>query len=289
MLSILIPTYNYDCTQLVMDLRRQAKDAAIRYEIIVMDDASATCKEANQDINNLPHCQYIELAENIGRSRIRNRLADMAKYNSLLFMDCDAAVCKSDFISAYLPYCKNQSQVVIGGTAYDPNETNPAYSLRLTYGLKREGNQNYGGCFTTFNFMIPHKIFNLIRFDENIHGYGHEDTLFGIRLIEKQIPIIRINNPLIHKGLDTNKIFLQKTEIANANLLKLYRETKQPELPATSKLLRTYLNLPTHIHWFIGIAFRLFRPLMTKQLCSKRPSLFLFDCYKLGHLCSLKQ
>ena len=159
MLSILIPTYNYDCTQLVMDLRRQAEDAAIRYEIIVMDDASATCKEANQDINNLPHCQYIELAENIGRSRIRNRLADMAKYNSLLFMDCDAAVCKSDFISAYLPYCKNQSQVVIGGTAYDPNETNPAYSLRLTYGLKREGNQNYGGCFPPLKIIKTKKKF----------------------------------------------------------------------------------------------------------------------------------
>lgn len=288
MLSILIPTYNYDCTQLVRDLQKQAEKALTEYEIIVMDDTSATCKETNRDINSLPHCQYIELTENIGRSRIRNRLADMARYDFLLFMDCDAAVCKSDFISTYLSYCKTQSQVVIGGTAYDPHETNPAYSLRLTYGLKREGNQNYDGCFTTFNFMIPHKIFNLVRFNEDIHGYGHEDTLFGICLTERKIPIIHINNPLVHKGLEENGIFLQKTETANANLLKLYRETKRPELPATSRLLNTYLNLPTFVRWCLGATFRLLKPLITKQLCSKKPSLFLFDCYKLGHLCTLE-
>ena len=84
MLSILIPTYNYDCTQLVRDLQKQAEKALTKYEIIVMDDASATCKETNRDINSLPHCQYIELTENIGRSRIRNRLADMARYDSKL-------------------------------------------------------------------------------------------------------------------------------------------------------------------------------------------------------------
>ena len=39
MLSILIPTYNYDCTQLVADLQQQAEQIGINYEIIVADDA----------------------------------------------------------------------------------------------------------------------------------------------------------------------------------------------------------------------------------------------------------
>ena len=40
MLSILIPTYNYDCSRLVSDLQRQAERMGIGYEVIVADDAS---------------------------------------------------------------------------------------------------------------------------------------------------------------------------------------------------------------------------------------------------------
>ena len=42
MLSILIPTYDYDCRHLVNDLHEQAEQAGIVYEIIVADDASPT-------------------------------------------------------------------------------------------------------------------------------------------------------------------------------------------------------------------------------------------------------
>ena len=94
MLSILIPTYNYDCRRLVSDLYQQAEQAGIEYEIIVADDASPTYiyKEKNREINHLPNCRLIELQENVGRSRIRNRLADEALHEWILFMDCDAEV-----------------------------------------------------------------------------------------------------------------------------------------------------------------------------------------------------
>jgi glycosyltransferase involved in cell wall biosynthesis len=63
MLSILIPTYNYDCTHLVSDLHQQADLLGIDYEIIVADDASpiSLYKEKNREINALPHCRLIEL------------------------------------------------------------------------------------------------------------------------------------------------------------------------------------------------------------------------------------
>ena len=94
MLSILIPTYNYDCTRLVGDLHRQAERLGVAYEIIVADDASPipTYKERNRAINALAHCRLIELEENVGRARIRNRLADEAQHEWLLFMDADAEV-----------------------------------------------------------------------------------------------------------------------------------------------------------------------------------------------------
>ena len=41
-LSILIPTYNDECVMLVDDLRQQAEQAGIVYEILVGDDGSMT-------------------------------------------------------------------------------------------------------------------------------------------------------------------------------------------------------------------------------------------------------
>ena len=100
MLSILIPTYNCDCTRLVKELYSQAEHADVDYEIIVADDASPMVehKMKNREINALPHCRLIELEENIGRARIRNRLADEARHEWLLFMDADAEVISDDFI-----------------------------------------------------------------------------------------------------------------------------------------------------------------------------------------------
>ena len=40
MLSILIPTYNYDITHLVYELHKQASEAEIDFEIICLDDGS---------------------------------------------------------------------------------------------------------------------------------------------------------------------------------------------------------------------------------------------------------
>ncbi|MBR0361683.1 MAG: glycosyltransferase, partial [Paraprevotella sp.] len=104
MLSILIPTYNYLCAGLVCDLHQQAERLGIDYEILVADDGSQeSFKVKNRIINKLPHCKYIELEENIGRSRIRNLLGRTAQYDYLLFMDCDAEVVNRDFIAKYKP------------------------------------------------------------------------------------------------------------------------------------------------------------------------------------------
>ena len=44
MLSILIPTFNYNCTLLVKDLHLQAIDVGIPFEIIVAEDGNEESK-----------------------------------------------------------------------------------------------------------------------------------------------------------------------------------------------------------------------------------------------------
>ena len=294
MLSILIPSYNYNVTKLVGDLHRQALDARIEFEIIVMEDGSTQFLNENRTVAELDFCRYIPLGENIGRSAIRNKLADTARYEQLIFMDCDAEVCSADYILRYAAF-RHCEYVIIGGTAYDPNEKNPDYSLRLKYGREREA-QNYEErakrkyqTFATFNFLIPKSIFSKIRFDESIRGYGHEDTLFGHCLLENGYEIQHIDNPLIHKGLDDNKTFIRKTETATENLYRLYKTGRYPFLAKESKLLHHFLRLKKmKLDKCFALLFKITKKPMQRQLSSKNPSLRLYDFYKLLYLCGLK-
>ena len=292
MLSILIPTYNYNITRLVTDLHQQAVDTYVDFEIIVLEDGSTLYVEENKAVNDFVFCRHIVLKENIGRSAVRNKLADEATFDHLLFIDCDAEVCSPHYVEKYVAFCK-EACVVIGGTAYDENENDPRYSLRLAYGRQREarsalerGNEQTYHNFATFNFMISKVLFQKVRFDESIRGYGHEDTLFGHQLHELGIHFIHIENPLIHKGLDDNKTFLRKTEEGVRNLYLLYKTERYPYLVDESKLLNTFVRIyKTGLTRLATFAFRVLKPYLQSHLSKPDPSLRLYDCYKILFLC----
>jgi len=288
MISILIPTYNYNITRLVANLHQQALESYIDFEIIVIEDGSNLYVEENKAVNDFEFCRHIVLQKNIGRSAIRNKLADESNYDHLLFMDCDAEVCSEHFVAKYITFCKEEC-VVIGGTAYNPKENDPRYSLRLEYGRKREARtalERGKNNFATFNFLISKSIFNRVRFDESIRGYGHEDMLFGHQLHQLGYEFIQIENPLIHKGLDDNKTFLRKTEEGTRNLFLLYQTGRYPFLAEESKLLSAFLRIKKLklIH-LCAMKFDVTKQLLRWLLCSKSPSLLLYDLYKILFMC----
>ena len=49
MLSILIPTYNYNVYPLVTELKKQIDELAIEYEILVQDDSSKSSENIKQN------------------------------------------------------------------------------------------------------------------------------------------------------------------------------------------------------------------------------------------------
>ena len=286
MISILIPTYNYNSAPLVHDLHEQLLRANIAFEILLADDASTLYIDENRAVNDLPNCRFIELEKNIGRARIRNFLADKAQYPYLLFLDGDMRIRKTDFVETYLTYCHGECAVV-GGCDYDPKMWKPQYSLRMKYGTEREGNMHYARTFLTANFMISKSLFQQVRFDENIHGYGHEDTIFGLKTKEL-VEIKHIDNPATHCGLDDNRIYIAKTEESIGNLLLLYQTRHLPELLADSKLLSMYAKTKRwRMTCPIALFFRITKPLAIRLLCKKNPNLLLFDIYKLGFICTL--
>lgn len=296
MLSILIPVYNYDITKLVNEIHRQAMDSFVDFEIVVIEDGSTQFLEENRRIEKLLFCTYEVLDINIGRSAVRNRLADKAIYDHLLFLDCDGEVSSWHYVEKYLSFC-NEDSVVIGGTAYDRDNRDKKYSLRLKYGrareakmaMERERNGKYSH-FSTFNFLISRNIFQKIRFDETIRGYGHEDTLFGHQIAEMDCEVHHIDNPLIHKGLDGNETFLQKTEEGTRNLYFLYQTGDYPFLANQSRLLSTFINIEKkNLTPFFASLFKSTGKLLRKNLIGKCPSLLIFDLYKLLYLANISR
>ena len=296
MLSVLIPVFNFDVNALVAVLSKQAGELSIPFEIIVLDDASdEKFKNINRKINDIPGVSYIELGQNIGRSKIRNQLAGKALYDNLLFLDCDSEIIVPDFIRNYSKYF-DCSCAVCGGLTY--NNTAPLeYNqyLRWYYGHNREfksaeiRNKNPYASFSSFNFMINKKIFKEIRFEETIVNYGHEDTLFGYELKKRNIEVRHIDNPMSHVRLETNMHFIEKTKEGIENLKHIMKINGNEKHLIKDITLLWYYSIFRRLNLvaFINFLYRKTETLLLKNLTGKRPNLFIFDLYKLGYLCSL--
>jgi hypothetical protein len=195
------------------------------------------------------------------------------------------------FVRNYIENLKLNT-VVYGGRNYAKEapvakETH----FRWWYGVNRETisakervKQPYDS-FMTNNFLIPKTLFNAIKLDETLQGYGHEDTLFGIELKKKNIPILHIENPLCHIGLEGLDEFLQKTKEGIQNLHQLIQSGKVDE---SIKLFRFYKLVNK-----LGLSNKILKyytknkTTIEQKLAEKEPNLRWFDIYKLGYLISL--
>ena len=292
-LSILIPVFDWDCSQLVKDLHLQGLSLGIPYEIIVADDCSidVELREKNRTVTeSLENCRFIGLSENIGRAAIRNMLADKAKYGKLLFIDCDVAVKDNSFLGNYID-ASDCASIICGGMVHPDSLPAPGVELRWTY-EKEADKERAAECrnrapyarFTPFSFMIDRDVFMQIRFDTSYNGYGYEDVQFGHELEKQGVSILHIDNPLVHLGLESNEVFLGKTRQAVENAY-MHRE----EIGGSSRLLNHYNRVSKCcMRWVFRVIWAFSCKGMEKNLLGQKPSLKVFSLYKLCYLCSLK-
>lgn len=298
MFSILIPTYNYDCTSLVRALHRQGEQLRAEtqgkfdFEIIVADDCSTDAESVrkNRAINELERCRLWESPRNLGRAAIRNRLAELAAFPYLVFIDSDAQADESpDYLRLYWQYAPT-CPVVCGGARNVHSLPSPKMALRFRYeqwlDKKRVAEvrrrQPYSE-FSTFNFLVARDTFLSLRFNEQCKHYGYEDVDFGLRLKQAGIPIKHIDNWLIHAGLDENHSFLEKTETALRTLHSLDREIQQGSAVGRMAARLESLGLKGAMRCFHTV----FRGMERKNLLGKHPSLTVLSIYKLGYYSSL--
>ncbi|MEL7222380.1 MAG: glycosyltransferase [Bacteroidota bacterium] len=285
MLSILIPIYCYDVGELVRDLHQQAQALSAPWEIKLLDDASSVSwQENNRSLVQLEGVYYEELTANIGRAAIRNRLAKQAQYDYLLFMDCDSGVDHPDFLQQYCQQLAPR-KVCYGGRTYQSTIPPLPYRLHWHYGRLREvrtaverSKKPYEG-FMTNNFVVPKKVFQEIKLDEQLKQYGHEDTLFGLELKKAGIELQHIDNPLLHLGLEPADSWLVKQQQAIQNLYKLYLD--HPQLNTRALSTWRILNRMGLFHW--GFDFWKNKAVSWQDKLVKMdvPKLFLLDMLKV--------
>ena len=297
MLSVLIPIFNYDVNPLVNALDHQLARAGINYEIILADDCSdnSEFRKRNASLAQLGSVQYIQNQTNMGRAKIRNLLAEKAQFPYLLFIDCDAMIKNQDYIKKYLNAIEKMRPqhyfIINGGIAYRNEKPDNQYFLRWYYGKRREEesaeqrNKRPYHHFTPFNVVISKNIFDTIQFDEQLTTYGHEDTLFGFQIQQKNIPYLHIDNPLYHEGLDTNEEYLKKIRLSIDNLIYISdNQNINHSFLKENRLLKTYQQCKK-----MGLAKLMGRNYERKaekmqEHLSQKPCMSLIDLYKLSYL-----
>lgn len=293
MLSILIPTYNYNIYNLVCELKNQCDLVGIDYEIICHDDHSDELQNHdNLKINQLKNCNFSSNSENLGRSKNRNLLAQKAKFHYLLFLDADTFPVHKNFISNYILEINEANKIVYGGIRYQEEKPPKEQLLRWFYGKKREAlavnqrNNNIYLSFLSLNFLIHKEVFKSISFNESIPNLRHEDTLFSYELMKNNISLKHIENPIYHYGIENFDIALKKE---HESLLALKNLVEKRLLPADYvKLSKLFLIIKTlQLKFIVAILFKVLKPLLLKNISSSTPSLFLFDLYRIGYLCSI--
>lgn len=296
MLSILIPTYNYNAFPLVSELWKQANDAGIIFEIIVLDDGSTntTSITGNLKINELEFAQFEQNQTNLGRAKTRNLLAQKAKYNWLLFMDSDTFPKNESFLSNYLKAIDDdKNEIIFGGINYKKEKPEISCLLRWKYGSEREEIsvqdriQNPYLTTLTSNIVVKKVIFNTVTFDERIAEYGYEDLIFIQNLKNAKLVISHIDNATFHLNYETSVAFLAKTRKA-LETLQFIEEQNILESIET-KIQKTYHFVDKlQMCKFISFVFKKLRHQAEKNLFSDNPSLLIFDLYKLGYFCLIK-
>lgn len=293
MLSILIPTYNYNCFALVTELHRQCNEVPVEFEIIVLDDGSQLFHIENQQINQLSHCSYTILGSNIGRSKIRNLLAQKAKYQQLLFLDADVFPRDKNFISNYLAAASEVDMVVAGGLLYQANPPSKELMLRWKYGSAREARSveerrkiPYQALLAS-NFMISKKVLEKVPFCEEMPDLRREDTLFSYDLRKNNVKVMHIDNPVFHLGIDSFEVMIKKEHESLDGLIYILEHGQIEE--DYIKISRLYSIMKRwHLKSFFAGIFKLLRPALLKNLSSKDPSLKVYDLYRIGYLCFIK-
>ncbi len=290
MVSVCIPLYNRDISDLLRALVSQLSALKENWEIIIADDGSDkhyiqrnTDTLKSLDLSNI----RMEVNENnVGNSENRNILARKAKFPWLLFMDSDVLPVKEDFIEKFITSFQTTSKNIVGARLLYPEDK--SYTLRVKFGNKHEVVHDWNEKVNPKTllrgptFAIRKESILAKPFPELPEDYGYVDTFFFLQFEDEEVEII--DNQVFHLGIDTNEKYMQKIDKAVRNA-KFISEN----YPEQAKYIRL-IQKGNQFQFLSPVVQRIFpivKANLLKNLRGENPSVSLFQLYKLLYYLSL--
>lgn len=222
--TIHILNHNYDPESILEVLVRQISHRTENIQIILWDDGSdSSYKNAIIDLkskHNHPFITWHLQQENTGRAGMRQKILEFTKEGWMVSIDSDM-VPDPDFIDQMVYSLKEPGTVYTGYHHYQKEPPAEPYLLHWKYGRLREvpaQGKDPHAHFSTGIFAMHASSTENLYFEDSLQTYGHEDTLFGLLLQEKGIPVQLTAMKAVHMGLSTNDDFIEKQLEAVRNL-----------------------------------------------------------------------
>lgn len=286
LLSVLIPVYKHHPARLLQELETQLADLGDGAVEVLVGDDSADEQASNWHNNYSPSThawlRIYRHTQNLGRSKARNFLLERASGRYLWFLDGDVTL-PGGLLAAYFEKLSETPAVWCSGIAC-PNDAvdnlRNWYTRQIETKGAAERNKAPYRSFSAANFAMPLAFAEKVKFPENHGGYGHEDTHFGLQLLEAGFQVHHFDRPVWHASDESDKVYLEKVRDSVANLALLYHtERLFQKHRGEIKLIRIWEPLSA-----VGFAFfaSMLTPLFERQLLKGKRSLRLLNFYKLG-------
>lgn len=249
-LSVLVPFKDYDVLPLAGQLVAQAAAAAVPVEIVFADDGSVDASIGQRLIalfsEQSTRCRVLTGSRNVGRSAIRNRLAESASSPFLLYLDADILPDDDAFLDRYLRMiAADDFDVACGGRSYLHAQHFPHehalyryFSSRTECGDAAQRGKHPLWFILTNNLCVRRRLVLNRPFSEAFQGWGFEDTDWALSLVGARV--LHIDNPATHMGLLNESELLKKYDSSIENFLLIaatHPEFRRFALYRASRLL----------------------------------------------------
>ena len=290
MLSILIPTYNYNVEALVHELHAQSTACNIEFEIIIGDDFSNTVVISTAFLSENKFTYLHRNDKSMGRTSTRHLLTSKARYPWLLFIDADMLPKDKNYIKTYIAEIskdRNES-AYFGGYSY-PENYDHKDRLRYRYGVKREyklaAERNkipYRNIYSG-NMLIQKSTF--IQTNTTLDNRYGLDLAFSRNLENQKINVKHLDNYTDHYGIEDNYTFLLKYKRAAKTLRQLYDSGLISS--NQSKLIQNFeLLSKLKLVGIVRLKGWILNPLLRWILIHTKVSFVVLDFYKMYHFSS---
>lgn len=231
--SILIPFYGDDPCPLLGALAAEAaRDRRLldAFEIILFEDGASdralTERVALAVANAGASVRLVSSAVNRGRSEARNRLVGEARANRLLFLDADMLPDAPGFLARWLAVVeRDDPAIAFGGISVAQAAASPGTALHRAFQAGAECPEAAERALApakyvyTSNLLVRRELLAAEPFDNGFVGWGWEDVEWAARA-GTVAPILHVDNPASHLGLQSADALLEKFARSAANFAR---------------------------------------------------------------------